>query len=223
MGKTRIVLFGSFYRGYYLLDELLHGPLSDRFLVTGVATDDVSSTFISRDRRVWQYPHRVEEELMVEKIADANRIPVHKGRVKAPDFYETYEQVWMPDICIGATFGQRIDERLLSYPPLGFFNVHPSSGDQWPSRFAGPNPFKAMLEEPLSCMNAAFHRMNEGIDAGELIAFSPRMAIPPFATVVDMHKLSSPLLGRFATSELAKIVDAAAPANTFDVIEGAPN
>ena len=35
---TRIALFGSFYRGYYLLDALLNGAQHHRFEVVGVAT-----------------------------------------------------------------------------------------------------------------------------------------------------------------------------------------
>ena len=39
--KCRIAVFGSFYRGFYLLNELLHGQFERASVcVVGVATDD---------------------------------------------------------------------------------------------------------------------------------------------------------------------------------------
>ena len=54
--SIRVALFGSYYRGYQVLDELLSGPLSAHVTVVGVATDNPDNTFISRAKRVWQYP-----------------------------------------------------------------------------------------------------------------------------------------------------------------------
>ena len=56
--KIRIAMFDSFYRGFYVLEELLHGHFKDQFLVVGLATDDVTQPFISRNLRVWQYPKK---------------------------------------------------------------------------------------------------------------------------------------------------------------------
>lgn len=52
---------------------------------------------------------------------------------------------------------------------------------------------------------AALHRVDGGFDTGELIAMSPRIAMPPNASVVDMHKITSPVIAIFAVSELAKL------------------
>ncbi len=203
--KIRIALFGSFYRGYYVLDELLHGPLKDCFSVVGVATDDVTQSFISGKARVWQYSHLPSEETMVERRAQQHGIAVYKGRVKCELFYEMYETVWRPDLCVSATFGQRIDARLFSFPELGFFNIHPCINDGWPSRYAGPNPFKALLDDGHDHAKAALHRIDEGFDTGELLAMSGRIAMPPNATVIDMHKITSPMFARFAITELVKL------------------
>ena len=70
--EIRIAVFGSFHRGFHVLSELLKGPLASRVRVVGVATDDVHSGHISRDRRVWAYPHAPEEETMVEELAAGN-------------------------------------------------------------------------------------------------------------------------------------------------------
>ena len=203
--KIRIAVFGSFYRGYFVLDELLRGPFKDLFNVVGVATDDAQQTFISRHKRVWQYPHTELEETMVEKLAHQHLIEVYKGRVKNEAFYKLYENEWSPDYAISATFGQRIDARLFNYPKLGFFNIHPCTEDGWPSKYADPNPFKALMEDGHSYTSAALHKVDDGFDTGELVAMSPRIAIPPGASVVDMHKISSPVIAKFAIPELVKL------------------
>ena len=203
--KIRIAKFGSFYRGFYVLEELLHGHLKDHFLVVGVATDDVTQAFISRNLRVWQYPHVQSEETMVERRALEHRLPVYKGRIKSEFFYEVYEKQWTPDMCISATFGQRYNARLFNFPSLGFYNIHPCIDDDWPSKYAGPNPFQALIDDGKDHIKAALHRVDDGFDTGELIAMSSRIAIPPEATVVDMHKVTSPMISWFAVKELAKL------------------
>lgn len=199
-------MFGSFYRGFYVLDELLRGPLKEHFSVVGVATDDVTQSFISSDKRVWQYPHARHEETMVETYAGLNELPVYKGRVKSEDFYASYEQEWKPDLCISATFGQRIDARIFSFPKFGFFNIHPCIDDGWPSKYAGPNPFQALQDDGHDHAVGALHRVDDGFDTGELIALSERIAMPAGTTVVDMHKITSPVIAKFAVPELLRLV-----------------
>ena len=36
--RVRVVFFGGFYRGFYCLDELLHGRIKDNVKVIGVVT-----------------------------------------------------------------------------------------------------------------------------------------------------------------------------------------
>ena len=207
--KIKIAVFGSFYRGYYVLDELLYGPLKEHFKVVGVASDDVREPFISSEVRVWQYPHLPEEELLVESRSSQLGLPFYKGRVKSEVFYKIYEQVWSPDMCLMATFGQRVDARIYSFPCLGFFNIHPCIEDGWPSKYAGPNPFQALMNDGHDHTRAALHKVDAGFDTGQLVAMSSRVAIPPSATVVDMHKISSPMFARFAVYELARLAGVA--------------
>lgn len=204
--EVRIAVFGSFYRGFHVLSELLKGPLAGRMRVVGVATDDVESTFVSRDRRVWSYPHRREEETMVEELAAAHNLTAFKGRVKTEAFYQMYEEEWRPDICISATFGQRIDARIFGFPALGFYNLHPCIADGWPSRYAGPNPFKALLEDKSDHAVIALHEVDDGFDTGRLIAISDKIYFPPDTSVIDLHKSSSPLAAKFFTHELSKLL-----------------
>ena len=206
--KVRIALFGSFYRGFNVLSELLKGPLAARIELVGVATDDVGSDFVSRHKRVWAYPHRPDEETMVEALAELHGIGSYKGRVKTEAFYAMYEQQWQPDLCISATFGQRIDARIYQYPMLGFFNLHPCLDDGWPSRYAGPNPFQALLDDKSDHAVIALHEVDDGFDTGRLVAISEKLYFPPTISVVDLHKASSPLAAKFFANELGKILDA---------------
>lgn len=208
----RTVLFGSFYRGYCLLDALLAGPQRHRFHVVGVVTDDVTQPFISRERRVWGYPHQPWEATMVEDLAIRHRLPLHKGRVKTPTFHAMYSEDWRPDLCLSATFGQRFDEALFEHPCLGFYNLHPCLEGPWPSPYAGPNPFQALFDDGQDHCTVALHRVNAGLDTGELIALSPRIPIPPGVGVIDMHKLSAPLCAHFCIDTLLARIDGKEPA-----------
>lgn len=107
----RVALFGSFYRGYFTLSELLDLQHSlNGVEIVGVSTDDPTASYVSPDKRVWQYPHTDYEEVMVKQLADANDIDVYRGRVKTAGFYDIFENQWQPDVCYMATFGQLIDK-----------------------------------------------------------------------------------------------------------------
>ena len=188
----RVVLFGSFYRGFFVLTELLTGLFKNEIEVVGVATDDPGSPFVSAGKRVWRYGYTSEEANLVRDLAEEYGIPVYDGRVKDPVFYQLLENNWRPQLCIMATFGQLIDRRIFDFPDLGFFNLHPSDLAKWPSRYAGPDPFSKMIKDgQRNCVLTA-HYVIEGIDAGPRIFTSETIAIPNGACVKDMHKISAP-------------------------------
>jgi methionyl-tRNA formyltransferase len=207
---VRVAVFGSFYRGFHVLSELLKGPFGERVEVVGVATDDAGTSFVSRERRVWAYPHHPCEETMVEQLAAAHGLAAYKGRVKTEQFYRLYENEWRPDLCIAATFGQRFDARLHRYPRLGFFNLHPCVDDGWPSGYAGPNPFQALLDDGLDHAVIALHEVDDGFDTGKLVALSDKIYFPPAASVVDLHKLTSPVAAKFLLQQLGQLIAAGA-------------
>jgi len=202
----RLVIFGSFYRGFCVLDEFLNRGAQHGIEVVGVATDDPTQSFISKDKRLWQYPHEEHEQVMVERLAQKHGLPVHKERVKTEAFYECYEKQWRPDICLSATFGQRIDQRLFSFPRFGFFNLHPCIADTWPSQYAGPNPFQALKDDGYTHTQVAYHEVDDGFDTGKLLAMSERIGFPPNASVIDLHKMTSPLVAKFAFEQTLKLI-----------------
>ncbi len=206
--RTRVALFGSFYRGLHVLQALLNGALSSRVQVVGVATDDPSQSFVSPHKRVWQYPHEPHEEVMVRQCAEDAGIPVYQGRVKTPAFYDLFEHAWRPELCIMATFGQRIDARLHQFPQLGFFNLHPCIDDTWPSRYVGGNPFDALRRDRHHQAVIALHHVDDGFDTGALVAYSERIDMPESASVVDLHMQTAPVAAALVTREISKLLDA---------------
>lgn len=205
--RTRIALFGSFYRGFYVLSELLHGALKDRLHIVGVATDDPTDSLVHPSRRVWQYHHEPHEETMVAELATRNGLSVHRGSINTPEFLLRFSQEWRPELCIMATFGQRIPPAIYQQASLGFFNLHPCIDDGWPSRFAGPNPFQALMNEGIDQARIAMHEIDESFDRGRLIAYSPSVRIPKGASVVDMHKITALAAARLAAEQIEKILD----------------
>ena len=222
--KTRVVIFGSFYRGYHILSNLLNDKeLMKRIEIVGVATDDPKSKWVSAGKRVWQYPHTDQEETLVEDLAKKHGIPVYKGRVKplkdkvpTPDdiekpreFYDILKNDWKPDIIYMGTFGQLLDSTIINTPPMGIFNAHPADGVNWPS-CVGPNPFEQMLEAKNKFCAIALHSANEEFDNGTLACFSEKICIPYKALenlplgeqVVHMHRITSPYAGRMINSHL---------------------
>lgn len=211
ISKIRIAVFGSFYRGYYLLDELLNGVHCSQFEVVGVATDDVSQSFISKEKRIWQYPHEKWEESMVAGLAESRSLPLYKGRVASQEFFEIFRNGWCPDVAMSATFGQLIPQALFGYPRHGFYNLHPCVNDGWPSKYAGPNPFHFLLQDGHDHAVGAFHRVDAGFDTGELISLSPRIALPVQMSLVDRHKVTSPVFAKFAVSEILRLTGRSVP------------
>lgn len=206
--KYRVAVFGSFYRGYYVLSELLHGSISDIVSVVGVASDDPDSSWVNAGRRVWQYPHTQYEKVMVTNLAQTNGLDIFRGRVNDAAFYERIESQWQPQICIMATFGQRIGRRLIDLPPLGFYNLHPCFDDKWPSHYVGGNPFEALMRDGRRYTRVVMHGIDEGFDTGPLVAISDSIAIPEQCSVTDMHKITAYAAARLASRELQRIVAA---------------
>lgn len=204
---VRMAVFGSYYRGYNVLHEMLHGPIGQMVNVVGVATDDPASSWVSADKRVWQYPHTPYERRMVAQLAEENGIEVYTGRTHDEPFLERFETEWRPDICMMATFGQRIRKRVLSYPRLGFYNLHPCIDDKWPSHYIGGNPFDALMRDGKRYACVVMHGVDEGFDTGPFVGISDRIAIPAESTVPDMHKITAFAAAQLARTKLKEIIE----------------
>jgi methionyl-tRNA formyltransferase len=160
-----------------MLNELLYGQISNIVTVVGVATDDPTQSYTSPTKRVWQYPHTKYEVQMVKELAKENEIDTYVGRIKTENFYQVFENLWRPEVCIMATYGQLVDSRLFSYPKYGFYNLHPCYDEAWPS-YTGGNPFQKIIQDKREHVVMAMHRVNEYFDDGELVAFQTRCTFP---------------------------------------------
>jgi len=204
--KTRVAVFGSFMGGFHVLRELLLGPLAPRLTVVGVATDDPTQGFTHASVRLWKYPHERDDEVIAPRFAREHGLPVFTGRVKTPEFSAMFMDEWKPDLCLMATFGQKIPTTLINYPSLGFYNFH-HSGDTWPS-YPGPDPIAGMMRDGRKHLVLTIHKVTDLIDGGEFVARSHPVAIPDGINAVGMHRITWPQMGPFIRREVGGMLDA---------------
>ena len=193
--KHRVAVFGSFYGGYQLLNELLNPPLSHLVTVTGVASDDPTQAFTHADVRLWKYPHTQTEEDAVAWMAFAYDLPYYQGRVNTPDFESMFVEDWRPDLCLMATFGQKIPRHIFAVPKLGFYNFH-HSDEVWPS-YPGPDPIRDMQRDGKTHVVITMHEVNEVLDGGRFVARSHRVPLVKGADGAAMHRITWPQMGGF--------------------------
>ena len=202
--KTRVAVFGSFYGGHHVLSELLEPPLAELVTVTGIATDDPKQPFIHADVRLWKYPHTQAEEQLVRDLAAANDLPVYTGRVKTPEFERMFVEEWKPDLCLMATFGQKIPKSIFQVPGLGFYNFH-HSDEVWPS-YPGPDPVASMVRDGKTHVVITIHEVTEVLDGGVMFARSHKIALPPDANAVKVHRITWLQMGGFIRQQVKRAI-----------------
>jgi len=202
--KFKVAIFGSFYGGFHVLKELLHGDLAPRIQVTGVATDDPTQPFTHSNVRLWKYPHSRDDELLVSRFAAGQGIPVYTGRIKSDPFFAQFFKDWRPDLCLMATFGQKIPPPLFKFPKFGFYNFH-HSDVTWPS-YPGPDPIAHMVADGKNQLVLTMHEVNEVWDGGRFIAHSHPVPIPPNVNAIAMHKITWPQMGPFINHQVKTIM-----------------
>lgn len=219
-----MAVFGSFMGGYHLLRQLLSAPLADRVETVGVATDDPSQSFTHPMVRLWKYPHTRDDEQLVPRSARSFRLPVFTGRVNTADFFRTFLEAWQPQLCLMATFGQKIPNALIGFPSLGFYNFH-HSADFWPS-YPGPDPIAAMVRDGRKHLVLTIHKVTDVIDGGEFVARSHPVPIPEGVNAVEMHRITWPQMGSFIRREVGALLDAGKPVAAVEPLllheEGVP-
>ena len=202
---ARVVVFGSFLGGYHVLSELLFGELADRVTVVGVVTDDPTQPYTNAKVRLWKYPHTPDDEMLVRRFAAPQKLPVFDGRVKSPEFHELMANDWQPDLCLMATFGQKIPNHIINLPRLGFYNFH-HSGPTWPS-YPGPDPIATMVRDGRKDLVLTMHKVSDVIDDGEFVARSHPVPIPSGVNAIDMHRITWPAMHPFIRKVVDDILD----------------
>jgi len=204
--RIRVAVFGSFLGGFHVLRELLIGPLAARVEVVGVATDDPRRAYTHPKMRLWKYPHTRDDELLVPRLARALRLPMFHGRIRSPKFSRLFAENWRPDLCLMATFGQKIPDALIAFPRFGFYNFH-HSGATWPP-YPGPDPIAAMRRDGRKRLVLTLHQVTSIIDGGAFVARSHPVPIPAGVNGVQMHRITWPQMGSFIRREVAELLDA---------------
>ena len=202
--RTRVAVFGSFYGGYQVLSELLEPPLAEFVKVVGVVTDDPKQPFTHANVRLWKYPHTETEEQMVPLLAAENDLPLYTGRVRAPEFERMFVEEWRPDLCLMATFGQKIPRSIFEVPRLGFYNFH-HSDLEWPS-YPGPDPIAGMVRDGKTHVVITMHEVTEVLDGGVAVARSHKFPLPPEANAVKVHRITWPQMGGFIREQVRRAI-----------------
>ena len=201
--KVRVAVFGSFHGGYHVLRQLLREPLASHVTVTGLATDDPKQPFTHANVRLWRHVHTKIEEEWVAKMAKANGLPVFRGRIKTPEFERMFVEDWAPDLCLMATFGQMIPERIFTVPRLGFYNFH-HSDVTWPS-YPGPDPIGDMLRDGKTHVVITMHEVSAVLDGGRFVAHSPRVPLPPDGNGAIVHRMTWPRMGGWIREQVLRL------------------
>jgi methionyl-tRNA formyltransferase len=152
------------------------------------------------------YNHTRDDELLVPRFAQANGLPVYTGRVKVPEFHQMFVNEWRPELCLMATFGQKIPRTIFGHPCLGFFNFH-HSGETWPS-YPGPDPIAAMVRDGKSHLVLTIHAVTDVIDGGAFFSHSHRVAIPARINAIGMHRITWPQMGPFIRESVLAMLEA---------------
>ena len=143
---------------------------------------------------------------MVRLLALENELPLYTGRVKAPEFERVFVEEWRPDLCLMATFGQKIPRNIFEVPRLGFYNFH-HSDEVWPS-YPGPDPIAGMIRDGKTHVVITMHEVTEVLDGGARFARSHKVPLPPDANAVKVHRLTWPQMGEFIRQQVTRAIKA---------------
>jgi len=180
--------------------------MSDTVSVVGVATDDPRQSFVHPNVRLWKYPHTRAEELLVTLLAQANRLPLYDGSIRQETFEDLFFDEWKPDLCLMATFGQKIPPKMFLFPSVGFFNFH-HSDQVWPS-YPGPDPIAGMLRDGKKEVVITMHNVTEVLDGGSCVARSHPIPLPENANAAVVHRITWPQMGEFIRRQTHALVRA---------------
>lgn len=169
--RTRVVLFG------------MRCPFTQPFLTALSEASDVDLAAVVLPNNANSLPatrsgsaHDAirEEHTRLIEVAD-------RAHLSTPEFRITLESL-APDVIIVACFPWRLPQGLLSLPPCGCLNVHPSLLPDG----RGPDPVFWAFRWGLAETGVTLHVMDEELDTGPVVS-QRRLVIPEAATIPDLE------------------------------------
>ena len=120
--------------------------------------------------------------MRTKKFCTAQNIAFYSGKIKSRFFYKLLD-LWQPDIILVAFFGQIISRRIIKYPSLGIYNLHPSDITK---NITGPQPYEGEIKHNFHYSKVTLHRVSQKVDRGKIIALTP--PIPMFDITGKINK-----------------------------------
>ena len=136
----------------------------------------VSAVFTQPDRPAGR--GRKPAPPAVKTAAEELGLPVYQpATLRDPEVVERLRSL-APEVMVGVAYGQLIRPEVLAIPPRGVLNVHPSLLPRW----RGASPIAAGILAGDEDTGVTIIRMNEGLDAGPILAQRVRPISPEDTT-----------------------------------------
>lgn len=153
-GRLDIILFALTGFGNPVLEALLN---ETRVNVQAVFTIKYDTPF----------PHYPERQLL-ELCQEKQIVCYHNVKVGSEEGIELLRK-HAPDLIVVATFKQILKRNVITLPPLGIVNFHPSLLP----RYRGPCPSNAALLNDDAVTGVTAHYVTEGLDEGDILLQRP--------------------------------------------------
>lgn len=140
--------------------------------------------------------------LKLAKMCSDNGIPFIREKNINSDKVVEWTESKKPEIGVSAHFTKIIKHSLLTIPPMGFINLHPSPLPYY--RGASPQHWQVANGETMSAVTV--HYINEGIDTGNIILQVP-LEIGPDDYVSDLQKKWLDIYPSIVVDAIKKITD----------------
>jgi methionyl-tRNA formyltransferase len=154
--STRVFLITSHYMGVLYIDELLRAGEE----IVGVAAWPGDAGFYEG----WYVP----QEYDVRTKALKHYLPLyepHPDQLNSPEFVEVIRKT-RPDYVISGYYGKIFKKPILTLPPCGCINIHPTGLP----RFRGLSPYFTHMLFGDTHQYITMHWLNAGVDTGDIIA-----------------------------------------------------
>ena len=202
----RTAAFASHIAGRAVLEALLGMP--DALRVGLVATDDPESPCCNPSGRIWRYGWDEGLRTLVPRLSAEAGLEAYTGPVRREGgrFHDLFLAA-RPDAILATVYGQRIPGHLLDLVRGRAWNVHPVVPGRPLSATGGPEPFETAYRLGAGSIQLCLHRMTREFDAGEEVARSAPIPLPP-ATIpagelmLELQRRTAPLGAALVRSAL---------------------